>query len=126
MRTEIKVTAPEPSAEAFDTALRAAAMSPQMRLEMILGEAYRKYLDLAGWVRDEIEKDEAKAPGLIATAAQLSVTPDVECSGRSDPVRIALSTQRVILMAAFELDHVFCDDAPRQQLTQEPSADDRE
>jgi hypothetical protein len=79
MNDHIKITADIPPdaspaektqlrAKAIDGGLRAAAGDPAIRLRMILGEAYQRYLAIARWAAEEIAKDEAKAPGLMAQA----------------------------------------------------------
>ena len=55
-------------AEAIKMVLIHASSDPGTRLLMILGDAYQRYLDLARWIAQEIEKDEAKAPGLTRHA----------------------------------------------------------
>jgi len=62
----------EQRVKAIDIALRTAGGDAGFRLAMILGEAYRKYDELAQWIADEIARDEAKAPGLVALARQLT------------------------------------------------------
>jgi hypothetical protein len=65
----------EAYATAIDAGLRQVAASPDYRLQMILGEAYQKWLDLAEWVLAELEKDEAKAPGLVRRAREWADDP---------------------------------------------------
>lgn len=57
------------------TALGTVSADPEMRLRMILGEAYQKYADLIRWIGAELEKDERKAPGLEALARKFASDP---------------------------------------------------
>lgn len=61
-------------ASAYRQALSDASGSARMRLQMILGEAYRKFVDVATWIAEEIRKDEAGAPNLIALANAVAAT----------------------------------------------------
>jgi hypothetical protein len=57
---------------AVDTGLRVVAGDPEMRLQMILGEAYARQRELLDWLAGEIEKDEVKAPGLRELARRVA------------------------------------------------------
>jgi hypothetical protein len=61
-------------AGAYQAALSMASSDADIRLRMILGEANQKYEELARWVWEQVEKDEAKAPGLTALLEQLVIT----------------------------------------------------
>jgi hypothetical protein len=55
-------------AGAYQAALSIASSDPEVRLRMILGEAYQRYSEVFVWMAREIAKDEERAPGLIALA----------------------------------------------------------
>jgi hypothetical protein len=55
-------------AGAYQTGLTMAAGDPEIRLRMIMGEAYGRLVSLLEWVDGEIRKDNEKVPGLIEHA----------------------------------------------------------
>lgn len=79
-------------AEAVQTALAAVAVDPAFRLRMILGESYQRFIDVALYAAEQIERDEVKAPGLKALALQWGV-----CMPQSDH---ATAVQQQIITAA--------------------------
>jgi hypothetical protein len=92
----------EKIAEVFQAGLEAASASTTIRLKMILGEAYQKYTDIAFWLAQELAKDEAKAPGLIAAAQQYAKNPALLKSNYAPVHRDIVRVQQDLLEEAID------------------------
>jgi len=109
----VSVDIPAGSSDEEKTALRAgayreglslASASSDMRLRMILGEAYQKYLELARWIAGELIKDEEKAPGLLMLAGQMAARPGSIGAGLPQHVpETVITTQEWLLHEAIEV-----------------------
>ncbi len=88
-------------AAAFQHALLMASSDPEIRLRMILGEAYQRYMAVVRWIVDEIGKDEAKACGLRKVAERFAIDPSLlEMKRPAGLTPSAIVTQRRLLIAA--------------------------
>jgi len=91
-------------AGAYREGLILASGSSDMRLRMILGEAYQKYLELARWIADEFIKDDPKAPGLLMLAGQMAARPGSIGAGLPEHVpETVITTQEWLLHEAVEI-----------------------
>lgn len=82
-------------AAAIATALTHAATDPVFRLEMILGEAYSRYLGVVDWLVGEIEKEPAaiQAYARIAAGSWSASVQEIHKAMLADAVRQSILSE---------------------------------